>query len=167
MSIMRKVRQQRDVLIKDIDKGNLRERMDHSKKLSMIVGSCILLIAAVSSVVLYKTFRPSQGLPYEEITMEQLMEYMEYEAGYVLLDVRTKEEYRAGHIAGALNIPIDELNSLACEMLPDKEQMIYVYGKSGNRSRKAAAQLCKMGYVNISEVGEMQDWTGETETGDE
>ena len=137
--------------------------MEHTNKVFLIVGLCIFLTAAFSAAILIKTLWPSKGLPYEQITMEQAAEYMEYESDYILLDVRTEEEYAKGHIPGAICISSDEIKAKANELLPDKEQMIYVYCRSGNRSKKAAQTLCSMGYTNITEIGGIIDWTGETE----
>lgn len=137
--------------------------MEHTKKVSVIVGVCILLTAVFSAIILWKTLRPSKGLSYEQITMEQAAEYMEYETDYILLDVRTEEEYATGHIPGAICISHDEIGEKADAMLPDKEQMIYVYCRSGNRSQQAAQALCDLGYTNVTEMGGIIDWTGETE----
>lgn len=137
--------------------------MEHTKKVSWIVGLCIFLTVVFSAVILIKTLWPSKGLPYEQVTMEQAAEYMEYEEGYILLDVRTREEYDGGHIPGAVCIPHEEIKEKAEMLLPDKEQMIYVYCRSGNRSKQAAQALCDLGYTNITEIGGILDWTGETE----
>ena len=83
--------------------------MEDSKKAFFIIGICIILIGVFSAFILYKSLRPGRGLPYEQITMEQAAEYMSYEAGYLLLDVRTQEEYAEGHIPGAICIPNEEI----------------------------------------------------------
>lgn len=137
--------------------------MENRKKVSFIVGICIVLIAIFSAVILYKNIRPSKGLSYEQITMEQAAEYMEYGSGYVLLDVRERKEYEEGHIPGAICIPQGLIETQAPEILTDKEQMIYVYCRSGNRSKTAAQKLCDLGYTNITEIGGILDWQGETE----
>lgn len=137
--------------------------MDHSKKAFYIIVTCIVLVGVFSVFILYKSFRPSAGLPYERISMEQAVEYMEFEEGYVLLDVRTQEEYEQGHLPGAICIPNEELIEAAEEQLPDKGQLIYVYCRSGRRSQEAAQKLCDLEYTNITEIGGILDWTGETE----
>lgn len=137
--------------------------MEHTKKASLIVVFCIILTAFFSLIILYKTIRPGRGLPYEQITMEQAMEYMEYGSEYILLDVREESEYAEGHIPGAVCVPVGVLENKAEEFLPDKEQMIYIYCRSGNRSKEAALKLCNMGYTNITEIGGIIDWPGETE----
>lgn len=137
--------------------------MDHARKIRWIVGSCIVLVGIFSAFILYRTFRRERGLPYEQITMEQAAEYMEYEQGYALVDVRTQEEYEEGHIPGAVSIPNEEIKEKAPELLKDPEQMIYVYCRSGRRSREAAKKLCRLGYTNVTEIGGILDWPGETE----
>ncbi|MDO5345480.1 MAG: rhodanese-like domain-containing protein [Lachnospiraceae bacterium] len=137
--------------------------MNHTKKVFIIIGSCILTVALICGIIMYRTFLVSQGQPYEQISMDQAAEYMKYEEGYILLDVRTKEEYDEGHIPGAVCIPLEELQERAEEELEDKDQMIYVYCRSGNRSKKAAKKLCNMGYTNITEIGGISDWTGALE----
>ena len=82
---------------------------------------------------------------------------------YIILDVRRADEFAAGHIPGAVNIANEEIGNAEPEGLPDKEQRIYVYCRSGNRSKQAAAKLAAMGYTNIVEFGGILDWTGETE----
>lgn len=122
-----------------------------------------MTVAVVCCIILFRAGVGGQGEPYEAITMDQAAEYMEYEQGYVLLDVRTREEYNEGHIPGAICIPLEELPERAAGELKDKEQMIYVYCRSGNRSKKAAKELCGMGYTNITEIGGIIDWTGALE----
>lgn len=138
-------------------------RMENSRKAFYIIGTCIVLVGVFSVFILYKSLRPSRGLPYEQITMEQAAEYMSYEVGYILLDVRTREEYAQGHIPGAICIPNEELEQQADKLLLDKEQLIYVYCRSGRRSKEAAQKLCGMEYTNITEIGGILDWQGETE----
>lgn len=138
--------------------------MNHTKKVFIIIGSCILTVAVVCCIILFRAGFGKQGqLLYETISMDQAAEYMEYEEGYILLDVRTREEYDEGHIPGAICIPMDELQERAPSELKDKEQMIYVYCRSGNRSKKAAQKLCNMGYTNITEIGGILDWSGALE----
>ena len=79
----------------------------------------------------------------------------------VLLDVRTDEEFSEGHIEGSLNLPIGEIDR-ATIVLPDKSAPIYVYCRSGNRSKQASEKLVALGYTNIVEFGGINDWPGET-----
>lgn len=86
---------------------------------------------------------------------------MEEESGYIILDVRTQEEFEDGHIPGAFNIPNEAIGTGGIAELPDKEQLILVYCRSGNRSKQASKKLVALGYTNIVEFGGINDWTGE------
>ena len=90
---------------------------------------------------------------------------MEEETDYIILDVRTPEEYEEKHITGAVNLPNETIGTEEIAQLPDKEQLILVYCRSGNRSKQASKKLADLGYTNIIEFGGIKDWTGETETG--
>ena len=102
---------------------------------------------------------------YVSITAEEAKDMMDAEQDYIILDVRTEEEFAEGHIPGAALIPDYEIRDRAREMLPDKEQLIFVYCRSGNRSKKASAALAEMGYTNVKEFGGIIDWPYETEEG--
>lgn len=97
------------------------------------------------------------------ITAEEAKEIMDTEEGYVILDVREQDEYDAGHISGAILIPYTQIEAKANEMLPDKDQLILVYCRSGRRSRIAAEALAELGYTNIKEFGGIIDWPYEVE----
>ena len=86
-------------------------------------------------------------------------------SGAVLLDVRTPEEYRSGHIPGAIVVPNETIGTEEIAQLPDKDQLIMVYCRSGNRSKQASDKLVKLGYTNIVEFGGIIDWPGETVSG--
>lgn len=93
--------------------------------------------------------------------MDEAKALMEESEGYILLDVRTKEEYESGYIPGAINIPLSDINENVVSSLPDKSQMILVYCRSGNRSRQASDKLSRLGYTNIIEIGGINSWKGE------
>ena len=93
--------------------------------------------------------------------MDEVKALMKETEGYILLDVRTKEEYESGYIPGAINIPLSDINENVVSSLPDKSQMILVYCRSGNRSRQASDKLSKLGYTNIIEIGGINSWKGE------
>ena len=102
---------------------------------------------------------------YRQITAEEAAAMMEEESGYLILDVRTAEEFSEKHIPGAVNIPNETIGDQDIPELPDKEQLILVYCRSGNRSKQASEKLVKQGYTNIVEFGGINDWTGETVSG--
>ena len=83
---------------------------------------------------------------------------MDSQEGYVILDVREQEEFDAGHIPGAILIPYGSIEEKAPSMLPDKDQLILVYCRSGRRSKIAAEALVALGYTNIKEFGGIIDW---------
>ena len=102
---------------------------------------------------------------YRQISMEEAVAMMEQEADYILLDVRTQEEYAQGHIPGAICVPNETIGDQEIPELPDKEQLILVYCRSGNRSKQASEKLVKLGYTNSVEFGGINSWTGETVSG--
>lgn len=95
---------------------------------------------------------------YEQITAEQAKELMDTETDVVIVDARTQEEYDAGHIEGAVLIPEYEIKSRAASALPDKDQLILVYCRSGRRSKIASEALVQLGYTNVKEFGGIIDW---------
>lgn len=105
----------------------------------------------------------NQGAVYVNITAEEAKQIMDSEEGYIILDVRTQEEYDQGHIPGAILIPDTEIKAKAEEVLTDKDQLILVYCRSGRRSKLAAEALVEMGYTNIKEFGGILDWPYEVE----
>ena len=109
--------------------------------------------------------QPEEGT-YRQITAEEAAAMMEEESGYLILDVRTAEEFSEKHIPGAVNIPNETIGDQDIPELPDKEQLILVYCRSGNRSKQASEKLVKLGYTNIVEFGGINDWTGETVSGE-
>ena len=103
---------------------------------------------------------------YRQITMEEAATMLEEETGYTILDVRTAQEYSEKHIPGAINIANESIGTEDIPELPDKDQLILVYCRSGNRSKQASEKLVKLGYTNIVEIGGINRWPGETVAGD-
>lgn len=97
--------------------------------------------------------------------MQEAADLMEKETGYVILDVRTRQEYDSGHIPGAILIPNETIGTDELPELPDKDQLILVYCRSGNRSRQASDKLVKLGYTNVVEFGGINSWPGEVVAG--
>ena len=96
---------------------------------------------------------------YEQISTEEAKSIMDSEEDYIILDVRTQEEYDSGHIAGAILIPDTEIGSMAEATLTDKDALILVYCRSGRRSKNAASELATLGYTNVKEFGGINSWT--------
>lgn len=99
---------------------------------------------------------------YEQITPEKAYSLMNTEKGYVIIDTRTQEEFDEGHIEGAIMIPEYEIGEKAEEILPDKNQLILVYCRTGRRSKIASQILFTLGYTNVKEFGGIYDWPYET-----
>ena len=95
---------------------------------------------------------------YEQISGAEAKALMDSESGYIIIDARTQPEYDEGHIAGAILIPEYEIADRAEKELPDKNQLILVYCRSGRRSKIAAEELVKLGYTNVKEFGGIIDW---------
>lgn len=100
---------------------------------------------------------------YEMITPQQAKQIMDSREDIVILDVRTQEEYGEKHIPGAVLLPLDDVEQKAHVVLPEKDQTILVYCRSGRRSKLAAEALVKQGYTNILEFGGINDWPYEVE----
>ena len=95
---------------------------------------------------------------YEQITAEQAKTIMDTEKDYVIIDARTEEEFAEGHVENAILIPKYEIKDRAEKELPDKEQLILVYCRSGRRSKIASEELVELGYTNVKEFGGIIDW---------
>ena len=123
----------------------------------------IFLLAVMMLTACGRSDKQTQGAGYMNITAEDAKQIMDSEEGYIILDVREQDEYDAGHIPGAILIPYTQIEEKADEMLPDKDQLILVYCRSGRRSKIAAEALVELGYTNIKEFGGIIDWPYETE----
>lgn len=102
---------------------------------------------------------------YTQISMEQAITMMEEEKDYIILDVRTPEEFAEKHIPNAINVPNETIGTEEISEFPDKEQLILVYCRSGNRSKQASEKLVALGYNNVYEFGGINSWPGETVSG--
>lgn len=107
-------------------------------------------------------FTGCAGGNYRQVRSEEAQRMMEEETGYLIVDVRTIEEYEERHILGAMNIPNESIGEEEIAQLPDKNQLIFVYCRSGRRSKEAAEKLVALGYKNVVEFGGINDWKGET-----
>ena len=121
------------------------------KKLFALLSMAVLLLVGCAA--------PAKNSgSFTQLTMEQGLAQMEKETDFVLLDVRRQDEFDAGHIPGAVCIPNESIGSTEISQLPDKNQKIFVYCRSGNRSKQAASKLVKLGYTNIIEIGGIIDY---------
>ena len=122
-----------------------------------------LLLAVMMLTACGQDKENDQGAVYVNITAEEAKQIMDSEEGYIILDVRTQEEYDQGHIPGAIQISHEEIAEKAEDVLTDKDQLILVYCRSGRRSKIAAEALLELGYTNIKEFGGIIDWPYEVE----
>ena len=126
------------------------------KKLFSLVLAVLLLAGCAA---------PADEITYRQVNMDEAITMMEEGSGYIILAVRTPEEFADKHIPGAINIPNETIGTDEIPELPDKDQLILVYCRSGNRSKQASEKLVALGYTNIVEFGGINDWPGETVTG--
>ncbi len=125
------------------------------------LGICIAIVC------LFGCAKPIKDNDYQKMTMTQAQELFTQPDDYIILDVRTVEEYNDGHIPNAINIPNESIDESVHDLLPDYSQTIYVYCRSGNRSQQASGKLAMLGYTDIIEIGGIQDWTGNIENTDQ
>ncbi len=123
----------------------------------------LLLLAVMMLTACGRDKENDQEAIYVNITAEEAKRIMDTKEGYIILDVRTQEEYDEGHIPGATQISHEEIAEKAEEVLTDKDQLILVYCRSGRRSKIAAEALVELGYTNIKEFGGIIDWPYEVE----
>ena len=125
--------------------------------------SLLLLLTAMILTACGQHTENDQEAVYMNITAEEAKVLMDSTEDYIILDVRTQEEYDQGHIPGAILIPDTKIKTKAEEVLTDKDQLILVYCRSGRRSKLAAEALVELGYTNIKEFGGIIDWPYEVE----
>jgi rhodanese-related sulfurtransferase len=125
------------------------------------------LLPLLLSALMLTACSPSGGTKtntYRQITADEAATMMAQETGYIILDVRRPDEFAAGHIPHAINVANETIGTAEIPELPDKDQLIMVYCRSGRRSKEASEKLVKLGYTNIVEFGGILDWKGETVT---
>ena len=129
---------------------------------------CLVLCSCTTNTIappepfptLISTNRPSAS--YQKITAEEARGFMDSGEEYILLDVRTDQEFNEGHIGGAMLIPDYEIAVRAEQELPDKNALILIYCRSGRRSANIANELLEMGYLRVYDFGGIIDWPYET-----
>lgn len=136
------------------------------EKKIMSIGIVIVLVLV--SVVFYlknNGFGGDNMNTFKSISQDEAMRLMETEKDYIILDVRTPSEFSDGHIKGAINVPNETITISTTNIpeLPNKDQLIFVYCRSGSRSRQAAGKLFGLGYTNLREMGGIMTWKGDIE----
>jgi len=122
----------------------------------------VVIIAGVF-VALYFIKTDKKRAKYTSISMEEAKKIFATPGDYIILDVRTAGEYANGHIPGAINVANEKIGDKKPEELPDTDQFIYVYCRTGHRSKLASAKLAKLGYTNVIEFGGIMSWDGKIE----
>lgn len=101
---------------------------------------------------------------YQQITAEEAKSMMDEQPDAVILDVREQDEYDAGHIPGAVLLSVGTIDEeTAASVIPEKDTVVLVYCRSGNRSKTASQALADLGYTQIYEFGGIKDWPYEVE----
>lgn len=139
------------------------------KKKYWIIGAAVAILAVAGAKV-YKSVTDSSennedltDNNYKSITMEEAKDIFAKEGDYIILDVRRADEFAEGHIPNAINVANEDIGTNQPSELPDLDKKIYVYCRSGRRSKEASEKLVKIGYTNIIECGGILDWTGDIE----
>ncbi len=153
---------------------------EHDRSVRRRGGGCLttiltfLMIPAVVIIMVFSLFGcgmrklDGDGMEYKpfyaQISQDEAKLMMKDDDGHVIVDVRRADEYAQGHIPGAILITNEEIGIEQPEELPDKNQIILVYCRTGRRSKEASQKLADMGYVNVYEFGGIEDWTGDIVT---
>lgn len=127
----------------------------------------ILTIIVIVILALFTACAKSKTAQYHKITAADGKKRMDENTDVIMVDVRSQEEYEAGHIKGAILIPLDTISGTQPEQLPNLDDEILVYCRSGRRSSKASGKLANMGYTQIYDMGGIQDWPYEVVSGSE
>lgn len=131
--------------------------------LSLVLCSCNKRESAWNDNTVITTVRESKTMTYKQITQDEAKKIIDdTSVDFIILDVRTLEEYTEKHIPNAVCIPNETITDTEPAELPDKDQLILVYCRSGRRSKESAQKLADMGYTNILEFGGITEWKYET-----
>ena len=139
--------------------------------LTLLASLCLLLSACGNGTTSSESDQSgvqittaSENVSYQQITQEKAKEMMQADDGHIIVDVRRQDEYDSGHVPDAILIPNESIDKEQPKELPDLDQIILIYCRSGRRSKEASQKLADMGYTNIYEFGGIIDWTGEVVT---
>ena len=129
-----------------------------------VFGTWVLLLLLAITLIGCGSREDENTASYQQITAEEAKSMMEEQPDAVILDVREQDEYDAGHIPGAVLLPVDTINEeTAASVIPEKDTVVLVYCRSGNRSKTASKALVDLGYTQIYEFGGIKDWPYEVE----
>jgi len=121
--------------------------MKFKLKIFIFIILLISLIGCSNANIKYQTISPDNA--YNELKEDKSI---------IILDVRTYEEYISGHILGSILLPLDEMNETVLSVVTNKNIKIFVYCRSGNRSKIAAKELIELGYTNVYDLGGIVNW---------
>ena len=127
----------------------------------------VILVIQIAAAVIIMNSCGSGG--YSHISQTDAMRMMQEQSGYLIVDVRRPDEFAEKHIAGAINVPNEAIQTAEdstelADDLPDMDQMLLVYCRTGRRSKEASAKLVKLGYTNVYEFGGIETWEGDIVT---
>ncbi len=131
------------------------------KKVIIILIILVVIIGGV--IMLNKNTEKETTNSIQYVSMEEITTIMQENTNYIILDARTIEEYNEGHIPNAICIPNETIDETVTKQIPNKDQLILIYCRSGNRSKQAALKLQQLGYTNLVEFGGIIDWEWEIE----
>lgn len=129
-----------------------------NRKIRIVFFVCSLTVIVFTVWSLVRSLRPSRGKAYERLSVEEAFDYMSYETGFCIVDVRDKADYDLSHAPEAVNLPVDEMVEHADEVIPDRHMMLYVYGDSSRQSCAGAQKLSDIGFTSVTETGSYRDW---------
>ena len=129
--------------------------MKQMKRVLLLILAVVMLLSGCASA------NSSPSASYTQITQEEAKEMMKKDDGHIIIDVRRQDEYDEGHIPGAVLIPNESITDKQPEELPELDQIILVYCRSGRRSKEASQKLADIGYTHVYEFGGINTWTGE------
>lgn len=146
-------------------------------KRNIIIAIVIIAVLICIGFFIYKTNKTNKTITsnstantsasktneIRHVSMDDIVKIMEENKDYVIVDVRTPDEYKEGHIPNAINIPNETINEAVYNKLKDKNQLILIYCRSGSRSRQAAYKMQKLGYTNLVDFGGIINWKGKIE----
>ena len=135
--------------------------MDKRKSVFIVMAAFIVLLTACS---FGSQDMDGASRGYAQISQDEAKEMMEKDDGHIIVDVRRPDEFAESHIAGAINVPNEDIDDEMPEDLPDKDQILLVYCRSGNRSKEASQKLAGLGYTKVYEFGGINTWKGDIVT---
>jgi len=131
----------------------------------LLAGAIVAAIGAAALIGCAASAKSAaSSAAYHQVSQQEAQSMMQSEIGYVIVDVRRADEFASGHIPGAINIPNESIGETRPVELPNLDQLIMVYCRSGRRSKQAAGKLAALGYANIVEFGGINTWPGEVVT---